>query len=74
MQPYLNSYPEPDTTNIDSAADKRRGAFFNFGGGSFYIYMMLSGTSTCPDMAISHYNNGASDTVRDGGINCIYQF
>jgi prepilin-type N-terminal cleavage/methylation domain-containing protein len=75
MQPYISSYPEPDTTNVDSTADKRRGAFFNYSNPSTaYIYMMLSGTSTCPDMSISHYNGGASDGVRDGGINCIYQF
>lgn len=73
MQPYIGSYPEPDITNIDSTADKRRGSFYNIGGNS-YIYMMLSGTSTCPDMGISHYNGGASDSVRDGGVYCIYQF
>jgi len=74
MQPYMISYPEPDTTNIDST-NTRRGSFYNYSSPSIaYIYMMLSGTNTCPNMSISHYNGGASDVVTDGGKYCIYKF
>jgi prepilin-type N-terminal cleavage/methylation domain-containing protein len=68
MQPYMSSYPEPDTTNVSSADSKRGALFSTEGGGS--IYMMLSDTSTCPAMGIRLQGQA----TQDGGIYCIYYF
>ena len=69
MQPYIGStYPEPDSTNIYTTADPRRGALFVYG--SKLLYMMLNGTTTCPDMSIPKYD-GAHPVGT--GVYCIYQ-
>ena len=49
MAPYMNNYPEPDTTDIDSGAINRRGAFYHIVSSTDHrIRAIFSGTSTCP--------------------------
>ena len=72
MAPYAgNNLAEPDITNIDSVNSPRRGALYS--GGPHQIYMMLSGTNTCPDMNAPHFNGGSLDAATSGGRYCVYQ-
>ena len=69
MQPYLSSFPEPDTTNIDTVNTPRRGALYTISGSVKYVYISLIGVSSCPSMAIPYYSGGNTDQ----GRYCIYQ-
>ncbi|AHB42007.1 Prepilin-type cleavage/methylation protein [Candidatus Saccharibacteria bacterium RAAC3_TM7_1] len=69
MQPYLSSFPEPDTTNIDTVNTPRRGALYTISGAVKYVYMSLIGVTSCPTMSIPTYSGGNTDQ----GRYCIYQ-
>lgn len=66
--PYLTSEPEPDTTDISSISSPRVGAFYQVSGNNRFIWMTLSGSTTCPTMSIPLNNSGTEAK----GIYCIY--
>lgn len=74
LSPYLSSYPEPDTSPINHASyPDARGAFY-YGTASSnidYVYVMLTGTSSCPSIGSLTYNSTAAGT---SGILCVYRF
>lgn len=72
MAPYINSQPEPDTSQVDSINNPDwRGAMYygTSATGDDYVYMMLVGASSCP--AISGARNTGT-TNGNEGIRCIY--
>ncbi len=67
MGAYMSSYPEPDTSYIDTVNyPDRRGAFYHTSGTNRYIWMMLIGVNTCPDVA------GLPLSTQGGGTEGIY--
>lgn len=71
MQPYMSTFPEPDTTEITNGGANvpRRGALYHMSGANRLIWMMQSSVSTCPDIGLpTHSNTGAEA----GGMRCVY--
>jgi|TARA_B100001250_G_scaffold386898_1_gene383819 prepilin-type N-terminal cleavage/methylation domain-containing protein len=70
MDPYISSYPEPDTTSIHET-QPRRGAFYQYlsSNGKHYIRVMLAGTSECPSLNAGPLDNSS---VNANGIWCSY--
>lgn len=64
MSTYINSYPEPDVSFIDTVNyPYRRGAFFqSHSSGAFYIWVSLLGSPSCPAIAGLTYNTQGSGT------------
>ena len=65
LQPYMGSFPEPNTAQIDTANyPDRRGAFFqtHSSTGIRYIWITLLGSPTCPQAAGLTYNTESSGT------------
>ncbi len=49
MEPYISTYPEPDTTPVNSGAPQRRGAFYYIPSSTVHlIRAFFTGTTTCP--------------------------
>ena len=73
VQPYMNSQPEPDPTNLYSPGDvgspKRGALFYNASATDKQVYMMLSNTSSCPSMGVEF----VSQTAYGNGVRCAYR-
>lgn len=75
MAPYIgSSYPEPDTSPInhsDTNIPYARGAFYysTHPNGIDYIYMMVTGTNTCPSIGDGAYAGGSNGAT---GRYCLY--
>ena len=70
MSKYMSSSPEPDTTYIDPVNNPdRRGAFYHTSGSIRYIWVMLVGINSCPDIAGLPLSTQGSGT---DGIYCRY--
>lgn len=72
MQPYMKDTPEPDTTNLHNTGETgspKRGAFFYNTATEKLIYMMLSNTSSCPDIGSTFRSRG----TYGNGSACVYR-
>tara|TARA_B100001245_G_scaffold17776_1_gene11733 strand:+ start:1566 stop:2213 length:648 start_codon:yes stop_codon:yes gene_type:complete len=71
LSPYISSYPEPDTSQVDSNNPQRRGAFhyWDSGAGIHRIYMMLLGSGDCPTLTSGEFTSRSTVT---NGIVCRY--
>lgn len=71
MQPFISTLPEPDTTEIDSVNHPgRRGSLYVISSGVSYLYVMLTGTSDCPNIAsVTFILKG----TYPNGIECRYR-
>ncbi len=73
LSPYMTTQPEPDTSQIDSTNNPDwRGAFYNYwsAGDKHQIYMMLTGTSSCP--SIGSETSAPGQWTGPQGIRCVY--
>ena len=66
LAPYMNSFPEPDTTDIAEANTPRRGALYHTTNRD--IYAAFTGITTCPDVGLRN----TTTTTEANGIYCIY--
>ena len=66
LAPYMNSFPEPDTTDIADVNTPRRGALYHTTNRD--IYAAFTGITTCPDIGLRN----TTTTTEAKGIYCIY--
>lgn len=68
MQPYLSSYPEPDTTYVNGATTIRRGILYDTNGTIFNLYLLIIGSGSCPGIGVTLITTG----TYSGGYFCQY--
>ncbi len=72
MAPYIgNTYPEPDTTSVNSSYPQRRGAFYYIPSATVHlIRAFFLDTNTCPS---SSAGSLYSTTAQGSNVYCQYQ-
>ena len=73
LQPFMSSYPEPDTTDITDGVTNtpRRGAMYHISGSDRNIWIMQLGVTSCPSMGLPLVASGPESGGKN--IYCVYR-
>ena len=74
LAPYMNNYPEPDTTHVGGGATNRRGAFYQYISPTHHrIRAVFAGVTTCPSSSAGPVELTGQLTSGTAGVYCDYR-